>query len=155
MVGNLRLSPFEVLLRMCPLAAVQSLLCAYFSDELKVVGYSLPYELSSRTTLNLVVANGLLAFGQNVSSFYTNKIAGALTIAVCANLKQLSTIILAIRIFNTKVTPLSAFGIIFVLSGTMYYSWTVVNGTSEGQMGIKTAISHSRNASLEEKGEKH
>lgn len=53
--------------------------------------------------------NGLLAFIQNLSSFHTNKIAGALTLTICANMKQALSTLLALRIFHTK---LDCFGII-------------------------------------------
>lgn len=105
--------------------------------------------------LKLVVVNGLLAFGQNLSSFHTNKFAGALTIANCANFKQLCTIVLATRIFDTTVTLIGVLGVLIALSGTTYYSCTVIREKSEEQQRIESVNSPSRNASLEEKGVKH
>ena len=125
MTGNLKLSPFEILLRLGPLSALQSLAFAAFNGEAgllwqKCTEEPLPF---SRITLALLAINCCLAFAQNVSSFYANKIAGPLTITVCANLKQGMTILTAIVIFHLKVGLWSAVGMMLTLSGVFWYSW--------------------------------
>jgi hypothetical protein len=94
LTGRLRLGPLEVLLRMCPLAAVQSLLYSVFigefSDFVDFVGTG---SLNKHSVL-AIAGNGLLAFALNIASFQANKQAGALSMTVCANLKQCLTIVL-------------------------------------------------------------
>lgn len=94
LTGRLQLGPLEVLLRMCPLAAVQSLLYSAligeFSDFMDFVGTG----SFDRRAMLAVAGNGVLAFALNVASFQANKQAGALSMTVCANLKQCLTIVL-------------------------------------------------------------
>lgn len=124
MTGTLKLHPLDILLRMCPLAAVQSLICAALSGELTGVtqAYQEVDTLWHRVGW-LLAFNGMLAFIQNVSSFHTNKVAGALTLTVCANLKQCMTIIVAIITFHTEVGFLNGVGMAIALGGSAWYSW--------------------------------
>ena len=96
MTGPLALPAMEILLRMSPYAAMQSLLCAFAAGE-----FSGLFDLQSKgglapLTLIALLGNGMLAFALNVASFQTNKVAGALTISVCGNLKQCLTVLLGI-----------------------------------------------------------
>jgi hypothetical protein len=94
LTGRLQMGPLEVLLRMCPLAAVQSLLYSALIGELSdFIGFVHTGALDRRTLL-AVTGNGVLAFALNVTSFQANKVAGALSRTVCANLKQCLTIVL-------------------------------------------------------------
>lgn len=149
MTGNLKLHPLEVLLRMCPLAAVQSLLAAFLSGELQYL-FSISSTITRHSTA-LVFFNGMLAFAQNFSSFHTNKIAGALTLTMCANLKQAVTVMVAINVFETRVGYLFIIGMIVVLLAAGTYSWTLM-GDREKQAQPVVQPTHMRNLSAAENG---
>ena len=126
MTGSLALSAMEVLFRMTPLAALQCLLYAYASGELTALRETLsalPEEnIWTMSFLFAIAGNGLMAFSLNIVSFQTNKVAGALTVSVCGNLKQTLTILLGIVLFSVKVTPLNGVGMLITVVGAAWYS---------------------------------
>ena len=69
----------------------------------------------------MLAINGLLAFLLNISSFSTNKNAGALTMTVCGNVKQCLTILLGIMVFGVKVGLLNGLGMVGALAGAAWY----------------------------------
>lgn len=69
-----------------------------------------------------LLGNGLLAFFLNVSSFSTNKVAGALTMTVCGNIKQCLTVLLGIVLFGVKVGFLNGLGMLIAMGGAAWYS---------------------------------
>lgn len=122
MTGSLALPPPEILLRMSPLAAVQSLLFAIVTGEGDAfLAWVHEGNLNPRYALALA-SNGYLAFLLNITSFYTNKLAGALTITVCANTKQCLTILLGVMVFNVHVGVLNGCGMVIALVGAAIYS---------------------------------
>ncbi|KAL2684791.1 hypothetical protein Neosp_005880 [[Neocosmospora] mangrovei] len=123
MTGSLALPPIEFLLRMSPLAALQALACATATGE--VSGFhklitsgdvSLPPAFAS------LFGNGFLALLLNISSFNTNKLAGALTMTVCGNLKQCLTVALGIVIFDVTIDLLNGAGMAVTMLGAAIYS---------------------------------
>jgi hypothetical protein len=143
MTGNLRLPAMEVLLRMSPLAAVQSIFFAWATGELGEFCESIEYGEVSRFTVLALLGNGMIAFALNVSSFQTNKLAGALTITVCGNVKQCLTILLGIVLFNVQVGLLNGFGMLLAISGAAWYSFVELRTKS-----LKPVESGSRHSSL-------
>lgn len=120
MTGSLSLSAMEVLFRMSPLAAVQCLFYAAASGELKAASASVAeFDWSLIAT---IMVNASMAFALNVVSFQTNKVAGALTVSVCGNVKQTLTILLGIVLFNVTVGPLNAIGMLVTVFGAAWYS---------------------------------
>lgn len=122
MTGSLALPAMEILLRMSPLAAVQSVMYAVATGESQRF---LVFVQQGRLTpgmMAVLAGNGLLAFLLNMSSFQTNKIAGALTLTVAGNLKQTLTILLGIVLFNVKVGPCNGVGMAIVVAGAAWYS---------------------------------
>ena len=122
MTGNLKLPALELLFRMSPLAAVQSLIFGLFAGEISGIikwGAEGNFTASYGSAL---AGNGLLAFFLNVASLHTNKLAGALTMSICANLKQCLTVLLGIIVFDTKIGVVSAYGMIITLAGAAVYS---------------------------------
>lgn len=123
MTGSLALPPVEFLMRMSPLAALQALACATASGE--VAGFR---ALIRSGEINLVPAsaslagNGFLALLLNISSFNTNKLAGALTMTVCGNLKQCLTVMIGIFLFNVSVDFLNGAGMAVTMMGAAIYS---------------------------------
>lgn len=107
---------------MAPLAAVQSLIYAYFTGELdRFADFVNNGDLTPHLTMALL-GNGFLAFLLNITSFQTNKLAGALTLTVCANVKQCLTILLGVLIFNVQVNMLNGVGMLIALVGAAWYS---------------------------------
>lgn len=126
MTGSLALSAMEVLFRMTPLAAIQCLFYAFAGGELHALRdtwYAPPEEnIWTMSFLFAIVCNGVMAFSLNIVSFQTNKVAGALTVSVCGNLKQTLTILLGIVLFSVKVTPLNGVGMFITVVGAAWYS---------------------------------
>jgi hypothetical protein len=148
MTEALQLHPFELLLRISPIAAIQSLVFAWVNGEHTILLDFINNGQSSHLALQLFLANGMLAFAQNVSSFHTNKYAGALTLIMCTNLKQLCTIMLAVKLFETPITKAQTFGIFSVLVASMFYSWRTVKDARNEDKEKNTI----HNLLLEEKG---
>jgi hypothetical protein len=84
-VGALRLHPMDLLLRMSPLAFVQTMWYASISGELSEI---LESEISFNMTLTLMM-NGVLAFFLNYVSFTANKKTSPLTMTVAGNLSYI------------------------------------------------------------------
>jgi len=122
MTGNLALPALEILLRMAPLAALQSVLYAFLTGEANRFITFVGDDRLQHTLAVALVGNGFLAFVLNVSSFQTNKLAGALTLGVAANVKQCLTILLGIVLFNVQVSMLNGLGMLIAFSGAVWYS---------------------------------
>lgn len=122
MTGSLALSGLEILLRMSPLAAVQAVLYSLVTGEWSsFVKYVEAGNLTTFTCIALA-GNGVLALLLNICSFRTNKLAGALTISTCGNVKQCLTVLLGVVFFGVKVGPLNGVGMIIALAGAACYS---------------------------------
>ncbi len=122
MTGSLALPALEILFRMSPLAFVQSVLYALLTGESsRFVTFVTDHRLPPMLCFALV-GNGCLAFFLNISSFQTNKLAGALTITVAGNLKQCLTILLGIVLFDVKVSMSNGIGMLITLLGAGWYS---------------------------------
>lgn len=122
MTGSLALPALEILLRMSPLAAVQSLLYALATGEASAFAAWVKEGNLTPSYSSALLGNGLLAFLLNVSSFQTNKLAGALTMTVCANLKQCLTVLLGILLFDVTVGVWNGAGMLVTLVGAGIYS---------------------------------
>lgn len=122
MTGSLKLSAMEVLFRMSPLAAIQCLLYAAGSGEMSRFRVSSSEGVFTTGLVVFIISNAAMAFGLNLVSFQTNKVAGALTISVTGNVKQCLTIVLGIVLFNVKIAFLNGAGIFIAVLGAAYYS---------------------------------
>jgi hypothetical protein len=140
MNGSLKLHALEILLRMSPLAAMQSLLYAYLTGEVTLFRSYVQSGSFTRPVAAALLGNGLLAFLLNISSFQTNKLAGALTITVCGNVKQCLTILLGIALFHVQVGAVNGFGMAIALGGAAWYS-KVELGSKKGSTIINDSPS--------------
>jgi len=122
MTGSLALSAMEVLFRMSPLAAIQCLFYAAASGELGSLRIAISEGIFDSSFVFALICNGAMAFALNIVSFQTNKVAGALTVSVCGNLKQTLTILLGIFLFAVRVTPLNGVGMLVTVVGAGWYS---------------------------------
>ncbi|KAJ8521486.1 hypothetical protein ONZ45_g1807 [Pleurotus djamor] len=120
--GLLRpLSPLDLLLLTSPLAFIQCVIIAHFTGELDRVRHYSQHEMNQGKVLALL-ANGLIAFGLNVVSFTANKKIGALGMSVAANVKQVLTILIAVVVFELRITGMNAIGIVLTLCGGAWYA---------------------------------
>ncbi|KAI8348833.1 triose-phosphate transporter family-domain-containing protein [Choanephora cucurbitarum] len=120
-VGRLKLHPLDLLLRMSPLAFVQTMIYSYITGEMaEVIEFC-----NTKMTISVCVAlliNGILAFFLNVVSFTANKKTSALTMTVAGNVKQVLSIVLAVIIFNLNITFTNSIGILLTLAGGAWYT---------------------------------
>jgi len=70
-----------------------------------------------------LLINGCIAFGLNVVSFTANKKAGALSMTVAANIKQVLTVLFAVLLFDLSITWMNGVGILFTLGGGAWYGY--------------------------------
>lgn len=147
MTGSLKLSFWEILRRMSPMACVQSIIYAwltgelaefykFFTEELLSPGY----KWSPWQFFLIMAGNGALAFALNVSSFSTNKIAGALTMTVCANIKQCLTIILGSMLFEVDLSIMNMWGILVTVAGAAVYSFVELDSKQKAARAAAAAV---------------
>lgn len=120
-VGKLKLHPLDLLLRMSPLACIQTLLYSYATGEMELVQEFINTK-ASWSFMFVLLINGILAFFLNVVSFTANKKTSALTMTVAANVKQVLSIALAVIIFNYSLTWMNSIGIMLTLAGGAWYT---------------------------------
>ncbi|KAF9329683.1 UAA transporter [Podila minutissima] len=121
-VGRLQLHPLDLLLRMSPLAFVQTVIFSWMKGELDEMVSFCKTEMSVSLVLALLV-NGIIAFFLNYVSFTANKKTSALTMTVAANVKQVLSIVVAVTVFNTTIGFLNGLGIVMTLLGGACYSY--------------------------------
>ncbi|WVO16811.1 hypothetical protein L204_104497 [Cryptococcus depauperatus] len=120
--GRLKLHPLDLLMRMSPLAFIQCTIFSILTGELSRVQAFGATQMTSGKAVALLV-NGIIACGLNIVSFTANKKAGALTMTVSANCKQVLTIALAVILFNIPITPTNGIGIALTLIGGGWYGY--------------------------------
>lgn len=84
-MGRLQLHPLDLLLRMSPLAFVQTVIFSWMKGELDEVVSFCKTEMSASLIVALLI-NGIIAFFLNFVSFTANKKTSALTMTVAGNL---------------------------------------------------------------------
>jgi len=87
-IGRLQLHPLDLLLRMSPLAFVQTVIFSWMKGELDEVVSFCKTEMSLKLVLALLV-NGIIAFFLNYVSFTANKKTSALTMTVAGMRRNL------------------------------------------------------------------
>jgi len=147
-VGRLKLHPLDLLLRMSPLACIQTIIYAQLTGEMSAVREFAAENMSMNMLFGLI-ANGAVAFLLNVVSFTANKKTSALTMTVAGNVKQVLTIVLSVIIFNLRITPLNGVGILLTLAGGAWYTHVEMTQKSKHQTPIlPTAMTKPENDSL-------
>ncbi|KAI8988569.1 triose-phosphate transporter family-domain-containing protein [Mycotypha africana] len=120
-VGRLKLHPLDLLLRMSPLAFIQTMFYSYATGEMELVKEYMYTNLDT-SAFSALLLNGIIAFFLNVVSFTANKKTSALTMTVAGNVKQVLSIVLAVIIFDLSITATNGVGIILTLLGGAWYS---------------------------------
>lgn len=121
LTGELKLHPVDLLLKMCPLALMQCGFVALISGELGEI-WDHRDSLMNSAAPQVVLFSGLLAFLLNVSSFIANKSTSALTLCICANIKQVLLAFIGTLYFGDQISMLNAVGIIIACAGSLRYS---------------------------------
>lgn len=115
--AGLHFGALELLHRMSPIACAQSLFVAYVYGEFD----RFEPQLLGTKGLVIVFANGIIAFGLNVTSFEANKRSGALTMTIAANVKQVLTVVMAVVLWRIPIAAMNACGIALTLLGGAWY----------------------------------
>ncbi|GMK54145.1 hypothetical protein CspeluHIS016_0107310 [Cutaneotrichosporon spelunceum] len=130
--GRLKLHPLDLLIRMSPLAFVQCVFYSWYTGELERVRRYGATQMT-RTKAVALLINGIIACGLNIVSFTANKKAGALTMTVSANCKQVLTIALAVVLFNLHITIANGIGICLTLAGGAWYAFVEFKEKQRGK----------------------
>ena len=130
------LHPLDLLLRMSPLASIQSLLYSALLGEASVlVGFLKHLSLQEQIKLAFKLAiNGILAFALNYVSFTANRKTSPLTMTVAANLKQCLSIVLGVWVFKLHVGFLNGLGIVIALIGGGWYAKVELAGKTRAKL---------------------
>lgn len=124
LVGSLKFHPLEFLMRMSPLSFAQCLVFSLLSGEMtQIYDGTANTGTLDRSVWTTILFNGAVAFGLNVVSFTANKKAGALTMDVAANVKQVLTIVLAVFVFDLHINFVNFVGIALTIAGGAFYSY--------------------------------
>lgn len=120
LTGELKLHPVDLLLKMCPLALIQIGFFSVITGEVSEIWLNRESLLASSAP-GVVLFSGLLAFLLNVSSFIANKSTSALTLCICANIKQVLLAIISTIYFGDPVSMVNAVGIMVACGGSLRY----------------------------------
>ncbi|CDS13001.1 hypothetical protein LRAMOSA05185 [Lichtheimia ramosa] len=146
-VGRLKLHPLDLLLRMSPLAFIQTMIYSYFSGEMAQVTEF--YHTSFSTSLFFaLLVNGVIAFFLNVVSFTANKKTSALTMTVAGNVKQVLSIVLAVIIFNLNISWMNGLGILLTLAGGAWYTHVETVERNKNKLAAESLMAPSSNIEL-------
>ncbi|RHY30392.1 hypothetical protein DYB32_004346 [Aphanomyces invadans] len=76
------------------------------------------------SALSLYCLTGVFSFALNVTSLYANRATSAITLAVCANLKQVAVIVLAVYMHGDPMSCHTIVGAALVTAGGAWYTVT-------------------------------
>ena len=120
--AGLHLNAIELLYHMSFWAVPQALFMAYYHGEHTAMMESvLASSEFGFKAVTILLSNGAIAFFLNWASFTANKKAGALTMTVAANIKQVLTVLLSIAFWNLRIGLTNAVGIGMTLIGGVVY----------------------------------
>ncbi|KAI9018951.1 triose-phosphate transporter family-domain-containing protein [Hyaloraphidium curvatum] len=137
-VGELKLHPMDLLMRMAPLGCIQTFVASWYTGELAKM--SANFEWTPYACL-VLGGNGILAFSMNLVSFTANKKTSALTMGVAGNVKQVLSILIAVTVFSLHITGTNGVGIVLTLCGGAYYSYVDLQSKQASQ---RLLVMHSK-----------
>lgn len=138
--------PFDLLSKVTPLCVIQLIPLIYlFEYPSMVINDDIP-----SSTICMVIMSGFMAFFLNVANFFTNRLVAPLTITIAGNIKQVTTIMISIIIFNTSVTALNGFGILVTLIGGAYYSHVAYEERTNNKNKLSLDRASSKNSAQKE-----
>eukprot|EP01006_Ploeotia_vitrea_P054230 TRINITY_DN67865_c10_g2_i1.p1 TRINITY_DN67865_c10_g2~~TRINITY_DN67865_c10_g2_i1.p1 ORF type:complete len:376 (-),score=19.95 TRINITY_DN67865_c10_g2_i1:895-1980(-) len=122
LTGGNKLDPIYLLSRLAPVSVLQMTVYGLLTGEFCKVRKDWATVGGTNTAL-LIGFTSFMSFFINYTNFMTNKTTSPLTLTVAGNLKQITTIGLAIVIFNTALTAANSSGILITVCGTAMYSY--------------------------------
>ncbi|KAF7864088.1 hypothetical protein EAF04_007053 [Stromatinia cepivora] len=145
---QLSIPALPIMQSVAPLAGIQATIWSYMNGEIdeflvkQISSHSSPLT-SSISGLLLILTNGIVAFLLNWSSFVTNKKAGALTMAVLGNIKQVLSMAASLVVFRDAESQvhglMHVFGVLLALGGGFLYSLAEVGVFGSTKGGISVA----------------
>ena len=114
-------SPLHLLHRISGLACIYALIVAWVNGELMMFWGSVS-RAGWQVTLTCLLINGTIAFVLNVASFVANAHIGPLAMTVAANLKQASSVILAVSIWDIRIKLMQVLGIALTFAGGIVFA---------------------------------
>lgn len=121
LVGDFSIPSSELLSIMAPIAAIEMFCLTVFTGENDKLITSTLYTPSPLCTFG-VLLSAVIAFFLNLTNFNATFYTSSLTVSMCGNVKQVTTITLSVLIFDKKITPLNMVGIGITLLGSIMYS---------------------------------
>ncbi|GLD96977.1 hypothetical protein PINS_up005660 [Pythium insidiosum] len=119
--GELKLHPVDLILHQAPLSALWCLLAMVVTGE---CGVLLQHWHELPALSGWYIVTGIVSFFLNVTSFYANKVTSAVTLSVCANVKQILVIALSIALYDHEAVTLQrVVGIVLVTLGGAAYAY--------------------------------
>ncbi|KAG8951053.1 UAA transporter [Tulasnella sp. 424] len=115
---SIKLHPSDLLMRMSPLAFVQCIGYAWASGELEraMVHKGPGLEGWSQKSATVLLLNGIIAFLLNIVSLTASQKNGPSTMTVAV-----LTVLLAMYMFHSTITPANSIGIALTLAGGAWY----------------------------------
>ncbi|KAF0707322.1 hypothetical protein AaE_013663, partial [Aphanomyces astaci] len=101
LTGHVTVTPVQLILHQAPLSAVWCAVVMILGGEWDVL-QSTPWDVV-RPAVGLYVVTGAFSFALNVTSFAANRCTSAVTLAVCANVKQVAVVALSVVIHGDDV----------------------------------------------------
>jgi uncharacterized membrane protein len=120
LTGDLKLHPVDLILHQAPLSACWCLITMFTTGEWNTLIQNAS-ELPSLSTWYIIT--GIISFMLNITSFYANKVSSAVTLSVCANVKQIMVIVISMVINHEVLTTQKAMGIALVTIGGILYAY--------------------------------
>eukprot|EP00039_Didymoeca_costata_P020069 m.339949 g.339949 ORF g.339949 m.339949 type:complete len:331 (-) comp19045_c0_seq1:70-1062(-) len=124
MVGSLKLHPLDLIVYTSTYSGIQLFCVLLYTGELEQSFLSLLTQAEPETSAlrNLLIVNGAGAFLLNVASFNANRATSPLAMNIGGITKQILSIVLAIIVFRTPVTKMTAVGVCVTIVGIILYT---------------------------------
>lgn len=127
--GEYKLSSDELLARISPISSIEMFILAVLYGENKDIVLSLKYKSSSVCLIGILIS-GLVAYFLNLTNFLATHHTSPLTVTIAGCVKQVTTIVLSVILFDKSITILNACGIVITTIGSLWYS---LIGLKKGQ----------------------
>jgi drug/metabolite transporter (DMT)-like permease len=118
--GAYEIHPFDLLLRMSPIAGIEMFFFIVASGEHNEMVSGVHYQATVWRILG-VLLTGLVAFVLNLTNFLATSHTSPLTVTIVGCVKQIVTIILSVIIFDKRLTWLNSFGVVVTTGGSLWY----------------------------------
>jgi drug/metabolite transporter (DMT)-like permease len=122
LTGKYTLQSADLLTRISPLSAIEMFALACFDGEpAKILNKSGKYHPTFWCIVGAIIS-GCMAYFLNLTNFLATHHTSPLTVTIAGCVKQITTIVISVFLFNKKLTMLNVFGIIATTIGSTWYS---------------------------------